>query len=217
MNEEQHSRESRAGLEQEMSDLKASIARLARRRLQLFLMLLPFVVALAGVGYLACMNTFEVIKSPDANPKAWFELVFWTIIMSLVVYVVVIVARERTTTIVRLEESERRQGKLQRRFQQLALEEAGVRPHEGSAAAHAHASREAAQRVMARGEHPAAAPASGHAPPATAAPRPVDRGPIVLDLDAAADTKECPMCAETVRAKAKICRFCRYEFEALGS
>ena len=22
------------------------------------------------------------------------------------------------------------------------------------------------------------------------------------------DTKECPMCAETVKAKAKICRFC---------
>jgi ribosomal protein L7/L12 len=27
------------------------------------------------------------------------------------------------------------------------------------------------------------------------------------------DTKECPMCAETVKAKAKICRFCRHEFE----
>lgn len=27
------------------------------------------------------------------------------------------------------------------------------------------------------------------------------------------DSKECPMCAETVKQKAKICRFCRYEFD----
>jgi|ETNmetMinimDraft_13_1059891.scaffolds.fasta_scaffold19951_2 hypothetical protein len=27
------------------------------------------------------------------------------------------------------------------------------------------------------------------------------------------DTKECPMCAETVKAKAKICRFCKHEFK----
>jgi len=27
------------------------------------------------------------------------------------------------------------------------------------------------------------------------------------------DTKECPMCAETVKARAIICRFCRHEFE----
>ncbi|WP_230192606.1 zinc ribbon domain-containing protein [Paenibacillus sp. CECT 9249] len=26
------------------------------------------------------------------------------------------------------------------------------------------------------------------------------------------DTKECPQCAETVKAKARICRFCHYEF-----
>lgn len=27
------------------------------------------------------------------------------------------------------------------------------------------------------------------------------------------DTKECPQCAEIVKAKAKICRFCNYKFE----
>ena len=31
--------------------------------------------------------------------------------------------------------------------------------------------------------------------------------------DPQSDTKECPMCAETVKAKAKICRFCNYRFE----
>ena len=30
----------------------------------------------------------------------------------------------------------------------------------------------------------------------------------------APDEKECPMCAETVKARAKICRFCGYKFEA---
>lgn len=27
------------------------------------------------------------------------------------------------------------------------------------------------------------------------------------------DTKECPQCAEIVKARAKICRFCNYKFE----
>ena len=27
------------------------------------------------------------------------------------------------------------------------------------------------------------------------------------------DTKECPQCAETIKAKARICRFCQYQFE----
>ena len=27
------------------------------------------------------------------------------------------------------------------------------------------------------------------------------------------ETKPCPQCAETVKIKAKICRYCRYEFE----
>lgn len=33
-----------------------------------------------------------------------------------------------------------------------------------------------------------------------------------LNLDAS-DTKECPRCAETIKAKAKMCRYCNYEFE----
>ena len=31
------------------------------------------------------------------------------------------------------------------------------------------------------------------------------------------NTKECPMCAETVKERAKICRFCRFDFEPLLS
>lgn len=27
------------------------------------------------------------------------------------------------------------------------------------------------------------------------------------------DTKECPMCAETIKEKARVCRFCSYEFK----
>lgn len=27
------------------------------------------------------------------------------------------------------------------------------------------------------------------------------------------DSKECPQCAEIVKAKAKLCRFCNYKFE----
>jgi uncharacterized small protein (DUF1192 family) len=29
------------------------------------------------------------------------------------------------------------------------------------------------------------------------------------------DSKECPMCAETVKAKAKVCRFCSHKFEQI--
>ena len=32
----------------------------------------------------------------------------------------------------------------------------------------------------------------------------------ITNLD---ETKECPMCAESVKIKAKICRFCGYKFE----
>ncbi|WP_213340173.1 zinc ribbon domain-containing protein [Ancylobacter lacus] len=33
-------------------------------------------------------------------------------------------------------------------------------------------------------------------------------------LDAANDTKVCPRCAETVKAAALVCRYCRHEFTA---
>lgn len=33
-----------------------------------------------------------------------------------------------------------------------------------------------------------------------------------VDLPEPDDEKECPQCAETVKSKAKICRFCRHEF-----
>ena len=36
---------------------------------------------------------------------------------------------------------------------------------------------------------------------------------VNLTKKEAKDKKECPMCAETVKAKAKICRFCKYEFK----
>jgi hypothetical protein len=32
-------------------------------------------------------------------------------------------------------------------------------------------------------------------------------------LEVISENKECPMCAESVKARAKICRFCNYEFE----
>lgn len=44
----------------------------------------------------------------------------------------------------------------------------------------------------------------------------VTRGAVVAD-PGTAGTKTCPMCAEEVKAAAKICRFCRYEFEASAS
>ena len=31
--------------------------------------------------------------------------------------------------------------------------------------------------------------------------------------DILSETKECPMCAETIKAKAIICRFCNHKFE----
>ncbi|MBI3890265.1 MAG: hypothetical protein HY303_01895 [Candidatus Wallbacteria bacterium] len=214
MNEDTSPRENRAGLEQEQDDLDVQLRRLGSRRIQLFLMMMPFLAALCWTLFYACQYTFDVIKSPDANPRAWFELVFWSIITGLVAYVVYIVGRERASTVSRFEDMEKRLGRLRRRMQQLAIEEAGVKsegPHAGrahpSAPSHAQTSREAAPRAPAHAEHNAAPQgAAGHRPP--------DRGPIVLDLDAATDTKECPMCAETVRAKAKICRYCRHEFDA---
>ena len=46
-----------------------------------------------------------------------------------------------------------------------------------------------------------------------------DAAPISANIEreiaaASADTKTCPMCAETVKAAAKICKHCRHQFDA---
>ena len=41
-------------------------------------------------------------------------------------------------------------------------------------------------------------------------PAPAER---FVQPEAAADTKACPECAETVKAAAKVCRFCGYRFD----
>lgn len=50
-----------------------------------------------------------------------------------------------------------------------------------------------------------------------AAGSPPERPAAVADVAQAQSandsTKECPQCAETVKARAKICRFCRHEFD----
>ncbi len=38
-----------------------------------------------------------------------------------------------------------------------------------------------------------------------------------FSFDDIKENKECPACAERVKAKAKICRYCGYEFEQLPS
>lgn len=50
------------------------------------------------------------------------------------------------------------------------------------------------------------------APPAPPAPA-VETEPAPAGADVQPGYKKCPMCAETVREDAKICRFCRYSFE----
>lgn len=40
---------------------------------------------------------------------------------------------------------------------------------------------------------------------------------IDFSFDDVKENKECPACAELVKAKAKICRYCGYEFEQLSS
>ncbi|WP_415576585.1 zinc ribbon domain-containing protein [Gluconobacter japonicus] len=43
--------------------------------------------------------------------------------------------------------------------------------------------------------------------------KPLNNSPIGPALN----TKKCPQCAETVQADARICRFCRYDFENPGN
>jgi hypothetical protein len=42
--------------------------------------------------------------------------------------------------------------------------------------------------------------------------KPTEAQPVRLVEGSSEPTKVCPQCAETVKAAAKICRFCRYEF-----
>jgi hypothetical protein len=42
--------------------------------------------------------------------------------------------------------------------------------------------------------------------------KPTEAQPVRLVEESPEPTKVCPQCAETVKAPAKICRFCRYEF-----
>ena len=37
-----------------------------------------------------------------------------------------------------------------------------------------------------------------------------------MDLASVANEKECPMCAEMVKSRAKVCRFCSYQFQPKG-
>jgi hypothetical protein len=39
-----------------------------------------------------------------------------------------------------------------------------------------------------------------------------DNKELAVERDAPDETKTCPQCAESVKAEAKICRFCRHDF-----
>jgi hypothetical protein len=232
MSEENRVHESEAGLQQERDDLRKVVRRSGWRRTQLLVMLLPFTIALAWTGSLFLLTLYEILRAPEPNLKALVETGFWGVISGLVVYVVFIVYRERRATVDRGFEAEKRLARVERRLQQRSLEEAAHAasgnqagpPQAAPGTAGVHAGAPGAYAAPTAG-HPGAV--AGHVaargtsdtriitPAARPAPRSApsqDRGQIVLDLDAV-DTKECPMCAEQVRARAKLCRFCRYEFE----
>jgi hypothetical protein len=66
----------------------------------------------------------------------------------------------------------------------------------------------AGKKIIARQQAAARAAASAPAPAASA---PVVASPPEPTL------KRCPMCAESVQAEARICRFCRHDFGVPGS
>jgi hypothetical protein len=50
-----------------------------------------------------------------------------------------------------------------------------------------------------------------------AQPSPALPGVQPTEIEAAEETKRCPQCAETVKAAAKVCRFCQFQFDQAAS